>query len=264
MPQTNISAMIKDFPELNWASNTTLNITGKRSNGMSIILSDEVGHRTTSGNISGWVLASNLDTGAVANSTWYYLYAVPDSNGTFLVKASITKPTYVGGVGPTGYSSHRYIGCLRTDASGNILRFFKDRGFYQFSPGVFDYFSASNSLNVYLNPGTTSSWTIALNGLTKYPQTSQLVKFGTNFARTNGVVGETSFQEQISGVYYKRAEYGHATVTGAGGNFYPCGFYECDVVNGVWQLVGSTQATTAIQSAIWVDGIREPAHWFQP
>lgn len=263
MPATILTpaVMTRDFPELVWASNTTLNIVGKRGNGASVYLSDG-SLKSNASDTNGWVLSTNLDTGSIANSTWYYLYAV--SNGDqFSVKASVTKPTYVGGAGPTGYAAHKYLGSVRTDASGNILRFFKDRGFYQYSPGAFDVLNASNNLSIYTNPGTTQNWTIALNGLTKYPLTSQLVRVGTGGARTNGDVMTFSFQEQISGVYYNRATFGATTYTSTGGSYFPGGFYECDLVNGVWQLVGACSSASAITSAIWVDGIREPANWFQ-
>ena len=93
MPATALLSTIRDFPELSWASASTLNITGKRGNGMSIVLSGEVATRNLASDISGWNLSTNLDTGAIANSTWYYLYAVSDVNGAFQVKGSVTKPT---------------------------------------------------------------------------------------------------------------------------------------------------------------------------
>lgn len=256
-----LTTVLSDFPELTWASTTTLNITGKRGNGMSVVLNDGSA-KTNATNTNGWALASNLDTGSVANSTWYYLYAIASGSG-FIVKASVTKPTYVAGAGPTGFATHRYLGSIRTDASGNILRFFKDKGFYQYSSGAVDAWASGNPLNIYSNPGTTTAWTIALNGLTKYPQTAQMVKVGTGGSRTNDGYVEQAFQEQISGVYYYRAAHMSRARTSGGGNYLAGTFYECDLINGVWQVIGATGDATAINAGIWVDGCREPSDWFK-
>ena len=152
---------------------------------------------------------------------------------------------------------------MRTDASGNILRFFKDRGFYQFNLGAVDTQGSGNPLNIYTNPGTTQNWTVALNGLTKYPSTSQLVKIAAVGIRTNYDYIEQSIQEQISGVYYIRANMTSMTIAGNGGSYQSGVFYECDLVNGVWQVVGHCDVASGISASIYVDGIREPANWFQ-
>jgi hypothetical protein len=62
-----------------------------------------------------------LDTGTVANSTWYYLFQVQRSdNGTvdYLCSASYTSPTM-----PENYDRKRYIGAIKTDGSGHIMAF---------------------------------------------------------------------------------------------------------------------------------------------
>jgi hypothetical protein len=62
--------------------------------------------------------ANGLDTGALANSTWYYVYLI--SNGTTvasLLSTSSTAPSL-----PGGYTFSQLIGAWRTDGSANFLR----------------------------------------------------------------------------------------------------------------------------------------------
>ena len=64
-------------------------------------------------------LAGGLDTGTVANNTWYAIYAIYNPTTTFadyLFSASFTAPTL-----PSGYTKKKLIGALLTDGSANIL-----------------------------------------------------------------------------------------------------------------------------------------------
>ena len=66
--------------------------------------------------------AGGLDTGAVANSTWYYIWLIKkdsDSSIDALFSTSATSPTM-----PAGYTYKRRIrGAVLTDGSANILGF---------------------------------------------------------------------------------------------------------------------------------------------
>lgn len=66
--------------------------------------------------------AAGLDTGDLANSTWYYVWAIGDStlqnNGSALLSASASTPTL-----PAGYDVYRLIGALRTNGSAQLLNF---------------------------------------------------------------------------------------------------------------------------------------------
>lgn len=65
-----------------------------------------------------------LDTGSVAASTFYFVYAVEGATaGEFDVVASVTNPD----TGPTGYDTFKYLGPLHTDGSSNI-EIFRHRG----------------------------------------------------------------------------------------------------------------------------------------
>lgn len=61
----------------------------------------------------------SLDTGTVANSTWYYTFLISKENGTsdILTSLSSSSPTM-----PSGFTYKRRIGCLYVDGSGNLLQ----------------------------------------------------------------------------------------------------------------------------------------------
>jgi hypothetical protein len=59
---------------------------------------------------------NGLDTGAIANSTWYHVFVICKADGTspdILFSTSATAPTM-----PTGYTLKRRIGALRTGLAG--------------------------------------------------------------------------------------------------------------------------------------------------
>jgi hypothetical protein len=63
-----------------------------------------------------------LDTGAIANNTWYHVYLIknPTSGAVdVLISLSATTPTVL----PSGYSLFRRIGSMRTNASGQWILF---------------------------------------------------------------------------------------------------------------------------------------------
>lgn len=104
-----------------WASNTTLTVAAGtcRDDGNDIDL--ELAASTT---INGAVNGLNgLDTGSLANTTWYYIYVIGDSlkvNTTgCLVSTSATAPTM-----PAGYDVKRLIGYTITDGSAHFLKFY--------------------------------------------------------------------------------------------------------------------------------------------
>ena len=65
--------------------------------------------------------ANGLDTGAEANSTWYYVYAIKkdsDSSVDGLLSTSASSPTM-----PGGYTYFRRVGAVYNNSSGNIEDF---------------------------------------------------------------------------------------------------------------------------------------------
>lgn len=63
--------------------------------------------------------ANGLDTGTVANDTWYNVFAIAKSDGTIagLFSASATAPTM-----PSGYTFKARLGAVRTDGSAHLYR----------------------------------------------------------------------------------------------------------------------------------------------
>jgi hypothetical protein len=65
--------------------------------------------------------ANGLDTGALASSTWYHVFAIgkaTDGTTAFLASTSLASPTL-----PGGYTLKRRIGSFKTDGSSHILSF---------------------------------------------------------------------------------------------------------------------------------------------
>lgn len=67
--------------------------------------------------------ANALDTGSMANTTWYYSWVIAKADGTVagLASASSTAPTM-----PADYIYKRRVGSFRTDGSADIIAFHTD------------------------------------------------------------------------------------------------------------------------------------------
>ena len=94
-----------------------------------------------------------LDTGSEAASTWYYVYAVPDTAvaGTFDVLCSVTDPD---SGGPTGYDVWRYLGCFYNDSSTNIRNFEQIGDHFHYT----DYDETELRFYYQASAPTTGSW----------------------------------------------------------------------------------------------------------
>ena len=68
--------------------------------------------------------AGGLDTGSMASSTWYYIWAIAKADGTTaaMLSLSSTAPTM-----PTGYTYKSLIGTALNQPSANLM-YFKQRG----------------------------------------------------------------------------------------------------------------------------------------
>jgi hypothetical protein len=115
-----------------WGSNTTLTISAGQARGGN---NDADLHLypgiTVDASVNG---ANGLDTGSLANSTFYYVYAIGSSalneNATAtgaqstsdaagLISLSATSPTM-----PSGYDTYKLIGYALTDGSAHFLKFY--------------------------------------------------------------------------------------------------------------------------------------------
>jgi hypothetical protein len=87
-----------------------------------------------------WALGSGsngLDTGAVANSTWYHVWAISKAGGAnpdILFSLSATAPT----MPSTAYVLKRRIGAVKTDGSGKITLFHQMGDTFLWDAGVQD------------------------------------------------------------------------------------------------------------------------------
>lgn len=79
---------------------------------------------TMNKHLTAWSLGTpggSLDTGAVANNTWYHVFLIRRSDTgvvDVLTSLSATAPTL-----PAGYDAKRRIGSVKTDGSGNVTPF---------------------------------------------------------------------------------------------------------------------------------------------
>lgn len=119
--------------------NTTINISGGSAvdSSNSVIIKLPPLSKTT----SSWSLGTGggcLDTGSVANSTWYHVLAIERTDtgvSDVLCSTSITAPVY-----PSSYNVSRDIGAFETDGSANIIGFYQiDNKFYRTSGRALEF-----------------------------------------------------------------------------------------------------------------------------
>lgn len=86
-----------------------------------------------------------IDTGAIANSTWYHFYAISKTDGTADVcfSLSASAPTL-----PSGYTYYRRMGSGKTNGSAQWVLFTQDGDYFRWSASVADVSST--------NPGTAA------------------------------------------------------------------------------------------------------------
>lgn len=94
---------------------------------------------------SAWALgtaAGSLDTGAIANNTWYHVWLIqrPDTGVVdVLTSLSATAPTL-----PTNYTLLRRIGSMKTNGSAQWTKFIQDGDLFQWDAAVVDVNGAAN------------------------------------------------------------------------------------------------------------------------
>jgi len=97
--------------------------------------------RVTAGTIDcGTVGANGLDAGALANSTWYHIFAImkADTTQALLASTSASAPTL-----PSGYTYFRRLGSVRTNGSAQILAFTQIEDKFSLAASVTDVSTAS-------------------------------------------------------------------------------------------------------------------------
>lgn len=153
-----------------------------------IMLSDASGNRRLRRNtVDTTVTWANIDTGAEASSTVYYVYAVADTSATtFTVKISTSASA------PSGATYYRKIGVFYNDGSSNIAEISNLGEYCGFGNWVSKAFST-----VYLasTDGWVVGWAEADNGDDIYgytdasnPPTTARQRLGTGSGTTEAVI----------------------------------------------------------------------------
>ena len=103
----------------------------------------------TSKTTSAWALgaaAGGLDTGAIANSTWYHFYVIQRVDTSVVdcvFSTSASAPTL-----PTNYTLYRRIGSGKTNGSAQWTKFIQDGDYFKWDASVLDVNTT--------NPGTAA------------------------------------------------------------------------------------------------------------
>jgi hypothetical protein len=120
--------------------------------------------------------AAGLDTGSIAASTWYHIYAIAKADGTAsaIASTSASSPTM-----PAGYIYKRRIGSARADGSAHLLTFNQLGDQFLWLASTLDISAA------------TTSATAALQGLTVPTGVQVLAEFHA-FVRDGGTAAATS------------------------------------------------------------------------
>jgi hypothetical protein len=108
---------------LSWTSNTVMSVaSGQARNSSNVNDITLSAAQTITTTVSG---AGGVDTGTIANSTFYGVYVVGDSTGyeatTAVISADLTTPLL-----PAGYDMYRRIGYVKTNGSAQFLEFRQD------------------------------------------------------------------------------------------------------------------------------------------
>lgn len=123
---------------VSWASTTTLTVSAGQCRDYSNLFDINLGNyldanpdldANTNTTINGAVNGVNgLDTGSLANNTWYYIYVIADQTGynqpACILSTSSSGPLMPRGDFPSGYSTYRKIGFVLTDGSAHFLKMY--------------------------------------------------------------------------------------------------------------------------------------------
>lgn len=134
---------------LSWASTTTFTVAvgaaADSTNTQFLNLASAITKST-----SAWVVGSGnggLDTGSIANNTWYHVYLIrrPDTSVVaVLFSTSASAPTM-----PTNYTQKRRIGSVLTNGSAQFVKFIQNGDIFTWDIPVINN-------NATANPGTSA------------------------------------------------------------------------------------------------------------
>lgn len=224
--------------------NTQIQVTAgacrNANNVNDIVISDTV---TLSTNVRG---AGGLDTGTIAASTLYAVYAIGSSSnqlgngqpysaypGTIIISASFTSP-----VMPMGYDMFRRIGAIRTNGASQIVKF------YQSGSGSSRQMWYDVALATAITAGSSAIYVaIDLTGLV--PSQATNANFLTVFTPT---AGDDTVNLSVSGV----GAVGQAVMSGSVAAVAKTGVLLCPVL-GAQVFYKVTGSATAVSVAGYTD-----------
>jgi hypothetical protein len=152
-----VTAVFADVPVMNYLSGLTLSAAGSTATfGIAVGVSTDTTNvlmmslasaytKTT----SAWAVGTgngSLDTGAIANSTWYHVFQIARSDTgvvDILISTSATLPSM-----PASYDRKRRIGSMKTDASAQWVAFVQDGDRFRWATTINDIAA--------VNPGITA------------------------------------------------------------------------------------------------------------
>jgi hypothetical protein len=121
-PIVNLPFLYVNNLQVSWTTTKTLTVASGQcrdsTNSLDIVLSNPIVINGAANGVNG------LDTGTLANNTWYGVFMIADPAGfnqtATILSASFTTPTLSLAA---GYGTWRLIGFAKTDSSANFLKF---------------------------------------------------------------------------------------------------------------------------------------------
>jgi len=168
---------------------------------LSSVLSKKLNANFSAGNDNG-----GLDTGTKTVSTWYHCFVISKADGTTdcLFSLSVNNPTM-----PTNYIYKRRIGSIKTDSSGNILKFTQFNNNFIWNEHVLDISDAAlgTTAKLYTMSVPTGLSVLAIVNFTTYAggavlitspyQNDTAVVAGTMSHMSTGVSYQVNYSAQI-------------------------------------------------------------------
>ena len=142
---------------------------------------------------SGSAGAGGLDTGAMANTTWYNLWAIAKADGTKAVMLSLsaTAPTM-----PSGYTFKARLGAVRTDGSAHLLRTLQYGNRVQYVVGT-NPTTARQMISGVSGDPTVPTWT-AQSVSSYVPPTASMIHVGLYANNTAGIAAPNNSYGNLS------------------------------------------------------------------
>ena len=230
----------------------TLSTAGSSANFLIAVGTATSDDATTSMNLTtasakttgAWAVGSgsgSLDTGSIANSTWYHVFLIERTDTgvvDVLISQSLTSPTL-----PANYTKKRRIGSMKTDPSAHWFAFFQTGDFFQWNAPPND----ANGLSV-----STGSTAISLS---VPPGLNVIARFNAEIVVTSAG-GSVLFYSPTVATQTINVPNGNVTMTClVAGNVQFAGPIEVltSTSSGITATTNQSGVTTSIVTIGWID-----------